>query len=312
MSQAPHLPVLKEEVIGHLRPGPGKRILDGTYGYGGHAAACLDAGAEVLGLDLDEEATAACLQARARRPRLQCRRESFRCLAAALAEVGWGGADGILLDLGVSSPQLDEPARGFTYRAEADLDLRFDRSRGETAAALVARLPEPELARLLHEYGEERGARRIARQIAQRRRQRPLRTTTDLRDAVAAALPAGARLEASLSRVFQALRIAVNDELGALAAALAAAPERLNAGGRLVVISYHSLEDRLVKRSLDLESRDCICPPRLPVCRCGHRRRLRVLTRRPLRPGSAELAANPRARSARLRAAERLSQEETR
>jgi 16S rRNA (cytosine1402-N4)-methyltransferase len=306
MMTAPHVPVLLAEAISYLQPEPGKRIVDGTYGYGGHAAACLQRGAEVLGLDLDADAVAACGQAKAKQPRLHCRKASFRHLDLELKESGWHTCEGVLLDLGVNSRQLDDPAKGFTYRTEAPLDLRFDRQTGQPATALLASLSETELANLLWEYGEKRASRRLARAIVQALHRQPIRTTTQLRAIVEAELPASAPLMATLSRVFQALRIAINDELGALTEALESIPRCLAPGGRVVIISYHSLEDRLVKTWMEQESRDCICPPDIPACRCGHRRTLKVLTRKVVRPTTEETVENRRARSAHLRAAERL------
>ncbi len=302
-----HEPVLLNEVLSLLQPAPGKRFVDGTYGCGGHAEALLAGGAEVLGYDLDAAAVAACRAVASRRPGLRCRHGSYRDLVAGLTEVGWGVADGVLLDLGVSSPQIDDPERGFTYRADAELDLRFDRARGEPAHELLARLDEPALAELIRVWGEERGARRIAAAIVATRDRAPLRTTGDLRAVVESAVANGPHRPAVLSRVFQAFRIAVNDELGALGAALEAMPSALAPGGVLVVIAYHSLEDRAVKRWLTRESRDCICPPQLPICRCAHRHTVRALTARAVRPREEEIRRNPRARSARLRAAQRCS-----
>jgi 16S rRNA (cytosine1402-N4)-methyltransferase len=212
----------------------------------------------------------------------------------------------VLLDLGVNSHQLDDPSKGFTYRTDAPLDLRFDREKGTTAAELLQRLDEAKLADLLWEYGEERSSRRLARAIRQAQARQAIRTTAQLRAVVEAARPTGASLMPLLSRVFQALRIAVNDELGALAEALELIPQSLAPGGRVVVVSYHSLEDRLVKRWIDRESRDCICPRETPECRCGHHRSLRSLTRKAVAVGGAEAARNPRARSARLRCAEKI------
>jgi 16S rRNA (cytosine1402-N4)-methyltransferase len=306
MMTAPHVPVLLAETLHYLQPGPGKRIVDGTYGYGGHAAACLERGADVLGLDLDADAVAACRKAMRAQPRLFCCKVSFRCLDAALQEVGWIACEGVLLDLGVNSHQLDDPSKGFTYRTDAPLDLRFDREKGTTAAELLQRLDEAKLADLLWEYGEERSSRRLARAIRQAQARQAIRTTAQLRAVVEAARPTGASLMPLLSRVFQALRIAVNDELGALAEALELIPQSLAPGGRVVVVSYHSLEDRLVKRWIDRESRDCICPRETPECRCGHHRSLRSLTRKAVAVGGAEAARNPRARSARLRCAEKI------
>lgn len=304
MIAAPHVPVLRGEALGLLAAGPGRRIVDGTFGFGGHAAGLLEAGADVLGVDLDTVAQDACRRLAAEQPRLRCHHGSFRNLDGALRAVGWDAADGVLLDLGVSSKQLDDPTKGFSYRAAGPLDLRFDQTRGETAADLLARLDEAELADLLWKWGEERGSRRIARVLVSCRAEAPLATTTQLREAVQAALPRGVKPEPVLSRVFQALRIAVNDELGALADALAALRGTLRPGGRLVVISYHSLEDRLVKRFIDHERRDCVCPPDTPACVCHHRAWLRPLTRGAIVASEAEQQANARSRSAKLRAAE--------
>jgi 16S rRNA (cytosine1402-N4)-methyltransferase len=217
-------------------------------------------------------------------------------------------ADGILFDLGVSSPQFDTADRGFSFSKEAPLDMRLGPSAETTAAALVAGLPAEDLARIFWEFGDERHSRRIARRIVREREHEPIVTTTQLARIVAAARPPsrGESIHPA-TRVFQALRIAVNDELGRLQRALPAALQTLRGGGRLVVISFHSLEDRIVKQFMRTESRDCICPPDLPVCVCGHRAALTILTRKPLTAGAEEVAANPRARSAKLRVAERLT-----
>lgn len=305
----PHIPVLRDEVLGWLQPGPGRRLVDGTFGYGGHAEAMLAAGAEVLGLDLDEEAVAACRRISADRPRLHCQQRSFAQLQQALETAGWTVCDGLLLDLGVSSPQLDDPGKGFSYRADGPLDLRFCQQRGRPAHVLLEEMDEKELARILRDFGQDRGARSLARAIKGAGRMEPLRTTAQLSAAIQAALPATAPTNAVLSRVFQALRIAVNEELKVLADALDCALSVLAPAGRVVVIAYHSLEDRLVKQWLIRQSRDCLCPPRLPVCRCGHRAVLRILTRRAVRPDAEEMRNNPRSRSARLRVAEVLTAE---
>ncbi|MBK9302726.1 MAG: 16S rRNA (cytosine(1402)-N(4))-methyltransferase RsmH [bacterium] len=301
-----HIPVLRDASVQLLAAGPGRRIIDGTFGQGGHARALLATGAEVLGLDLDPDAGVVGRALAAAEARFHFQHRSFRDLAGALAAAGWAQADGLLLDLGVSSLQIDEPSKGFTYRADAPLDLRFDPGAGPSAADLLARLDEAALATLLWTYGEERRSRRIAAAMVAARREGPLATTGAVREVVASAVGRGPVLTPTLSRVFQALRIAVNDELGALQDALEQAPARLAAGGRLVVISYHSLEDRAVKQWFARESRDCLCPPRSPVCICGHRRTLSLLTRRPQVPAADEVGTNPRARSAKLRAAERL------
>jgi 16S rRNA (cytosine1402-N4)-methyltransferase len=307
MSAQLHVPVLLAETLRLLEPGPGKRIVDGTFGFGGHSTALLAAGAAVLGLDLDGEAVASCQRLAERQPGLRCRQGSFRDLEVSLADAGWEGADGLLLDLGVSSRQLDDPAKGFSYRADGPLDLRFDQHRGRPAHALLEDLDEMELATVLRDFAEERGARPLARAIKGAARTEPIRTTARLREVVTTALPAGAPVNAVLSRVFQALRIAVNDELAALAATLESAPRVLGAGARVVVIAYHSLEDRIVKQWVDRERRECLCPVGLPVCRCGHRPTLVPLTRRPIKASDDEIRDNTRARSARLRAAELLA-----
>jgi 16S rRNA (cytosine1402-N4)-methyltransferase len=220
--------------------------------------------------------------------------------------------DGVLFDLGVSSRQLDVPERGFRFAeasaATTPLDMRMDPESGATAAELLARASEAELESWLREYGELPGARRLARTLAERRRRQPLRTTADLLAAIAEARVGGGRRHHPATLVFQALRIAVNDELSALAEGLEAAIEALAPGGRLCVIAYHSLEDRLVKRTFEQERRGCVCPPTIPVCRCGRRPRLERITRRAIRADEAELALNPRSRSARLRAARRIAE----
>ncbi len=306
MSGAPHVPVLLDEVLDLLQPGPGKRIVDGTFGFGGHTRAMLEAGADVLGVDLDRDAQDAGRTLAAETDRFRLASASFRHWDTAVRERGWEHADGLLLDLGVSSLQLDDPDKGFSYRSDAPLDLRFDQTVGESAAALVARLDERGLADLIWRYGEERGSRRIAGAIVRARAEEPVATTGALADVVRGSVGRGPHVNACLSRVFQALRIAVNDELGALEDALAAVPRALRPGGRLAVIGYHSLEDRIVKKWLARENKECLCPPRSPACTCGHRRTVRLLTRRAVVAGEDETERNPRARSARLRGAEVL------
>ena len=306
MSAPAHVPVLCNTAVDLLRPAPGKRYVDGTFGLGGHSRRLLAAGAEVLGLDLDHDAVDVCNALARGEERLHCQALSFRHLGEALTRQGWPSVDGILLDLGVSSPQIDAPGKGFTYREDGPLDLRFDQETGETAAELLARLEAGPLADIIWKYGEEKRSRRIARALVAAKGISPVTTTGRLRDVVAGAVGSGPRLNATLSRVFQALRIAVNDELGALSEVLDAAPACLAPGGRLVVISYHSLEDRMVKRWLAEASRDCLCPPEIPVCRCGHVRTMSLPFRRAVRPDEHEIGTNPRARSARLRVGERV------
>lgn len=229
----------------------------------------------------------------------------FSELGAIATQHGFSPADLILFDFGLSSNQIDDPARGFSFRAEGPLDMRMDPGSSLTAAAIVNEHDVAEIERTLKEYGDERWARRIAQFIVARR---PLRTTRDLAQAVEAAIPRRAwpRDIHVATRTFQALRIAVNDELGEIEAGLRAALLTLNPGGRMATISFQSLEDRLVKSFFNVESKDCICPPQQPVCTCGHRATLRIVTRHPVRPSEQEVAANPRARSARLRVAEKL------
>ena len=314
-----HLPVMLEEAVHWLAPQPGATLVDATVGYGGHAEALLASvmpGGRLIGLDRDPAA----LKSSGERLAARCRREGwaedsfmlrqadFRTLPEALASLGLGPVEGILLDLGVSSPQLNEAERGFSFRRSGPLDMRMSPGDPTTAAELVNTWPEDELARLIWEYGEERHSRRIAREIVRRRQLRPLQTTDELAAAVIAGMPPAARHRRThaATRTFQALRIAVNQELSALEAVLEALPDLLAPGGRFVALSYHSLEDRLVKRALLRHSGRCQCPPELPTCQCGASETMRILTRKPLTPGEAEVSANPRARGAKLRAAERL------
>lgn len=309
-----HRPALLEESLEWLALRPGCRVVDGTVGGGGHAEAILQRIAPtgtLIGLDVDEEALAeAAGRLRPFGDRVRLERASFRELGRVLPEVGVAGVDAVLLDLGVSSRQLDEPERGFRFSGETadvtSLDMRMDRRQPTTAAALLAEASTEQLATWFREYGELPGARRLARAVDEARRRAPLRTVRDLLDVIEGARVGGGRRHHPATLVFQALRIAVNDELAALSQGLAAAVEGLVPGGRLVVISYHSLEDRIVKQHLRGEARGCVCPPRQPVCTCGRRARLRVLTARPVTATAREVDENPRARSARLRAAERL------
>ena len=283
-------------------------------GFGGHAEAILERTApdgRLIGLDRDAEALAGA--ARRLAPfgeRVELVQASFRQLRDVLFARGIARVDAVLLDLGVSSPQLDRPERGFRFgddtAASTPLDMRMDPSRGPTAAELLARASEPQLAGWFRDHADLPGARRLARAIVRAREQAPLRTAADLRRVVEAARVGGGRRHHPATLVFQALRMAVNDEVAALEEGLAAAEASLAPGGRLVVLAYHSVEDRIVKRFLQQAERGCVCPPRQPVCTCGRRPTLRRLTRRPERPDADEIARNPRARSARLRAAERL------
>ncbi len=303
-----HLPVLYQEVIDLLQPHPKGRYVDGTLGAGGHAAGILKAGApgcELLGLDLDAEALALARQALAPfGDRAHLVQASYTTLPIQLAALGWQSVDGILLDLGVSSMQLDQPRRGFSFREDMPLDMRFnpDDASQPTAAELLNQLSEKELADIFYLYGEDRQARQIARRVV---RARPVLTTQQLARLVAQG-QAGDRRIHPATRIFQALRIAVNQELDAITTVLPLAAAALHPGGRLAVISFHSLEDRLVKTFFRQESQDCLCPASQPACTCGHKASLRELTRKPLQASDTETQANPRARSARLRVAEKI------
>ena len=311
-----HQPVLLAESLELLALHPGAVVVDGTVGGGGHAAAILERTApdgRLIGFDMDDDALAA-----ARRSllpfgdRVQLVQASFRELRRELAAQRSPRIDAVLLDLGVSSHQLDAPARGFRFAeataAETPLDMRMDRRSPVTAAEILRTKSADELAAIFREGGELPGAARLARRLVEARERAPLVTTRDLLRAIEAAHVGGGRRHHPATLVFQALRIAVNDEIGALREGLDAAILALRPGGRLVVIAYHSLEDRCVKHRFREAARGCTCPPRIPVCICGGVPLLRVLTRRPLRPGPAELRDNPRARSARLRAAERIAE----
>jgi 16S rRNA (cytosine1402-N4)-methyltransferase len=298
-----------------LAPAPGSLQIDATLGGGGHAERILEASTpdgRLLGLDADGAAIARVDERLRPRfgDRLVLRRANFRELAEVAPAAGFGEVDGCLFDLGLSSFQLADADRGFGIRTGGPLDMRFDPSRGIPAADLLASLDVAELTSLFRRYGEEPNAARIARAIVAARKSAPVRTAEELAalvERVAPHPPRGRRRIHPATRVFQALRIAVNEELDALREGLAAAVELLRPGGRLVVLSYHSLEDRIVKRFFADERRGCTCPPELPVCVCGRSPRLRLVTRPSITPSDAEIADNPRARSARLRAAERLA-----
>jgi 16S rRNA (cytosine1402-N4)-methyltransferase len=285
--------------------------VDGTLGAGGHAFGILEASqpnGRLLGLEIDLQALHLAQDRLAQfGGRVHIVQASYASLRTQLNALGWEKVDGILLDLGLSSMQVDTPERGFSFQADGPLDMRFDRRNPVRAADFVNQMSEDELANLLYRYGEERRSRNLARAIV---RSRPIYTTKQLAQVVAAATP-GSRPGGSqgihpATRTFQALRIAVNQELETLEAGLPTLADALVPQGRLAVIAFHSLEDRIVKGYFRQESRDCICPPRQPVCTCGHRAIVKEITRRPIRPGEAEVRSNPRARSARLRVVEKL------
>ena len=303
-----HHTVLGSEVAALLAAGPGRVILDGTLGGGGHAQALLDAGARVVGIDQDPAALAAA-RARLSGRDVVVAHGNFRDARAVLDQLGFSEVDGALVDLGVSSPQLDDPKRGFSFRAGGPLDMRMDPTRGRPLRERLDEWDEKALARILDSLGEERFARRIARAIRKAWDGSGIADTRQLADVVAAAIPRKAwpRDIHPATRTFQALRIAVNDELGALGDWLAELPRVVARGGRAAAISFHSLEDRMVKQGFARLATGCICPPQLPVCACGRTAQWKVLTKKPVRAGEAEVSENPRARSARLRAVERLS-----
>jgi 16S rRNA (cytosine1402-N4)-methyltransferase len=298
------------EVTDLLRPEPQKRYLDGTLGGGGHTEAILTHSSpdgEVLGLDLDDAALAAAAERLSGfESRLTMRQANFATARPILSEIGWRSVDGIVLDLGVSSYQLDAPERGFSFRSRAELDMRMDRRQSLNAYEIVNTFPVSELQRILRDYGEEPQARRIALALAAARTSRAIRTTEELAEIVARVKGQRQRDHHPATQTFQALRIAVNQELENLAHFLRDGYDLLRPGGRMVIISFHSLEDRLVKNALRKWNRDCLCPPRTPICRCGWSRKVKMLTKKPLSPSPSEVKANPRARSAKLRAVERI------
>jgi 16S rRNA (cytosine1402-N4)-methyltransferase len=310
-SATDHVPVLADEVRRLLDVQPGKAVVDATFGAGGHAellALDLRGTGRLLAIDRDPSARQYFERFR-KRAGVQARflRGEFATVLDQLA-TNDVRVDAILLDLGVSSMQVDRPERGFSYAVDAPLDMRMDPSADETAADIVNEAPERELQEIFRRYGEERYARQIARAITRRRRREPFVRSGELVEVIKTAIPTPARFGEGhpAKRVFQALRIAVNDELGQLEEALPAAIRLLHPGGRIAVISFHSLEDRIVKRFFRAEARGCVCPPDFPVCACGRDPVLRVLTARAVRPDAREVAVNPRSASARLRGAEKV------
>ena len=299
-----HATVLRDEVVQLLKPASGKRLVDATLGGGGHAEALLAGGAEVIGVDRDPTAIAAARTRLGSWDRFRAVEGRAGELEALLDPMGLLPVDGVLLDLGVSSPQLDTPARGFSFQADGPLDMRMGAS-GETAAELIARLGEAELAQVLRELGEEPFSRPIARALKQDLPATTLAAVESVKRAVPRkAWPSKVHVA---TRTFQALRIAVNDELGELDRVLGSLPRLLRVGGRAAVIAFHSLEDRAVKQAFRALEGRCTCPPGLPICACGAQGTFRVLTRRAVQASDAEVERNPRARSARLRAVERVA-----
>ena len=311
MSEYKHVSVLLDECIENLNIRPDGVYVDGTLGLGSHSleiAKRLGSGRLVC-IDRDETAIARASERLAEyRNRITFVHGNFSDTVSILDSLGIGAVDGMLFDLGVSSPQLDESGRGFSYMKDAPLDMRMDASAALTARTIVNEWDENTLNRILWDYGEERYARRITAAILARRAERPIETTGELTEIIRGAMPAAALREKQhpAKRSFQAIRIAVNDELGEVERMMESAPDRLRPGGRLCVISFHSLEDRIVKNGIARRENGCTCPREAPICTCGFVRTLRSVTRKPILPGEEELERNPRARSAKLRVAERV------
>ena len=307
-----HKSVLLQECIDALNIRPDGIYLDGTLGGAGHSsqiARRLTEGGRLIGVDRDRTALAAAKERLAPyADRVTLVHSNFAEIDAILDSLGIPAVDGMLFDLGVSSPQLDDASRGFSYMADAPLDMRMDKDDALTAGAVVNTWPQGELRRILYDYGEERYAPQIAAAICRAREKAPVETTLELVDIIRSAMPAQALREKQhpAKRSFQAIRIAVNDELGAVSRMMQAAVGLLNPGGRLAVITFHSLEDRIVKSEMQQAARGCTCPPEFPVCVCGKKPLVKLVTRKPIVSGPAELEENPRARSAKLRVAERL------
>ncbi|MCI6359042.1 MAG: 16S rRNA (cytosine(1402)-N(4))-methyltransferase RsmH [Clostridiales bacterium] len=309
--EAKHVSVLLPECIDSLNIRPEGVYVDGTLGMGGHSeeiAKRLTTG-KLIGIDRDETAIRrAGERLRPYGDRVQLVHGNFRDTAEILDDLGIEAVDGMLFDLGVSSPQLDESERGFSYMHDAPLDMRMDETDNLNAWFIVNRWPEEKLRRILYDYGEERCAPRIAAAIVRERERREIRTTLQLVEVIRSAMPAAALREKQhpAKRTFQAIRIAVNDELEAVRAMMATAPDKLRPGGRIAVISFHSLEDRIVKTGIAARENGCTCPREFPVCTCGFVQTLRSVTRKPILPSPEEMESNPRSRSAKLRVAERI------
>ncbi len=307
MTESPHHPVLYEEIINALKPKNKGYYVDCTLGAGGHALGILNASqpeGQLLGFDLDPQALALARETLAPHERRTLLfQRSYTKLSETLQEIKWTLVHGIVLDLGASSMQFDTAERGFSFRTDAPLDMRFGPQASESAADIINTYSEAELAEIIFRYGEERASRRIAKAIIKKR---PIYTTFELATLISTVIPRKGKRVHPATRTFQALRIAVNDELGTIEKVLPQAVESLAPGGRLAVISFHSLEDRLVKRFFRRESKDCICPPRQPICTCEHKAIIKELSRKPILPTEEEIGLNSRARSAKLRIIEKL------
>lgn len=303
-----HIPVMVEETLRYLINRKDGIYVDATLGTGGHFQALSEAlapQAVLIGMDADPIAVNYCRDHRMVPQRHFYIQTNFTQLQKYCFRYGYARVHGILLDLGLSSLALDDPARGFSYQLEGPLDMRFSPQSHATAADFINRAEEQELIRVFTKYGEERNSRRIARAFVAARRKQPIKTTRELADIIRKN-SSTSHPQKTLSRIFQSIRIHINHEIEALQKALAQSVDILEKGGKLVIITYHSLEDRLVKQIFNRESRDCICPPSFPVCRCNHKARLKILTAKPLRPSGSEIQLNPRSRSAKLRAAQRI------
>lgn len=310
MTQFTHKPVLAEECIAHLSLTPGMIIVDGTLGLGGHSELVLKhilPNGILIGIDKDRHAIN--MAKKRLKQGLLPVRDSFHNIKDIVLLQGIEAVDGILIDLGVSSYQLDDPTRGFSYMEDGPLDMRMDPDQANNASLVVNTYSKEQLIRVIREYGEERWAKRIAEFIVERRKKQPIETTFELVDVIKAAIPAGARKEGPhpAKRTFQAIRIEVNEELDKLPRAIEDAVDILKPGGRICMITFHSLEDRIVKHTYRNLASDCICPPGTPVCICDKIQKLKIITRQAVKPSDEELELNPRARSAKLRVAERVA-----
>lgn len=307
-----HVSVFAQEAVEALKPEPDHIYVDCTLGGAGHTGRILAASSPTGRLiAIDQDLTAIANAQKVLAPyegRFTIVHSNFRRLEDIVAEQGLAGVDGVLFDLGVSSPQLDEGERGFSYQHDAPLDMRMDKTQPFTASELVNTWSQDEITKILFEYSEERWSKRIAEFIVRERAQAPIETTGQLVDIIKAAIPAAARREGPhpAKRTFQAIRIAVNDELNVFAEAIQQAIRVLNPGGRVAIITFHSLEDRIAKQALQEAAKGCICPPEMPICRCDNKPKVKLVTRKPIMPSEEELAVNPRARSAKLRVAEKL------
>jgi 16S rRNA (cytosine1402-N4)-methyltransferase len=303
----PHRSVLYHESLKYLQPQPGMRFVDGTLGAGGHAFGILSSSApdgRLLGLDLDQKAIEIA-QSRLKDfgSRVILRNQSFCTIKQAIEDLGWDCVNGVILDLGISSMQVDNAAQGFSFLRDAPLDMRFDQRTGPTAADLLNSLPESDIADIIWKFGEDPRSRKIARMIV---KNRPVLTTTQLAEIVMSTGQKEKSKTHPATRTFQALRIAVNNELEVLKKGLENTLASLCSGGRMAVITFHSLEDRIVKQFLQTESKGCICPPEQIICNCGHSASLIVITKKPVLPSQEEIGDNPRTRSAKLRVAEKI------